>query len=177
MSSAHAPTEWVVGPGRGEGGMKRQLERFVRARFSFQMPLQSTFFFGQLPGLNFSISALISITLDTTQRDGQEIKTKGGAGARCGAGKVAADEYGRAAECCKLAVGPPSSCTQGMHVSYGFSSFLHLFSIFLACPPTAIWFRRCGTCVHGKYYYCKNQNKCHNQLHWLALQRQCLKTK
>lgn len=49
LSSAHAPTEWVVGPGRGEGGMKRQLERFVRARFSFQMPLQSTFFFGQLP--------------------------------------------------------------------------------------------------------------------------------
>lgn len=158
------------------GGHETSAGTFCTCTIFFQMPLQSTFFFGQLPGLNFSISALISITLDTTQRDGQEIKTKGGAGARCGAGKVAADEYGRAAECCKLAVGPPSSCTQGMHVSYGFSSFLYLFSIFLACPPTAIWFRRCGTYVHGKYHYCKNQNKCHNQLLWLALQRRCLKT-
>lgn len=75
MSSAHAPTEWVVGPGRGEGGMKRQLERFVRARFSFQMPLQSTFFFGQLPGLNFSISALISIR-STPPRNAMGKKSK-----------------------------------------------------------------------------------------------------
>lgn len=133
------------------------------------------FFCGQLPGLNFSISTLISIRSTPRNAMGKKSKQK--------AAQAHAAEQARLQQ--MSTGGQPSAASSqwdlrplALKVCMCLMVFLlsFIFFPFFWPPPTAIWFRRCGTYVHGKYYYCKNQNKCHNQLLWLALQRRCLKT-